>query len=482
MRLVTCSNSAPRLTSYDGALKPSPAVPGGLVPILAALLEEVGGHWIFTSQAETTPMPAYPPSLSSKDSSWQPLHIDKRLLEEQRESITIRTLLWLFHYLHDTSTEPTFDDAIQPAWQAYSAVNQRFADALLNVHENANDEVVLINDFHLMLTPSMFASKVQARNSQLAYFHHVPWCEPDYFAILPEWMRTQILESLLSCDFVGFHCDRWGNAFLACCDRFLADANVADRAVAYRDHETRVTTAPGPIDADVLDELRNSSATEEWREKLSQRAAGRRIITRVDRLDLWKNIVRGFSAHEKMLAGDTNLAAEIWFCAIVSLPRLLTSRHDRYRALCEDAVKRINDRFAAGREVVSMVYPDDAGSQRNRAVAALSLGSATLVNPTYDGLNMVAKEAIIVNPQAPLVLSKNAGAYPQLAGASIPIQPFDLMSTAEGLRQAIEDVTIVGKQEIKMCVTSLRRERPVEWLQAILTSQQTVARTAPMDE
>ena len=468
MRLLTCSNSAPRLTAEGGPLEHAPASPGGLVPILTALLEEAGGHWVFTAPSGAEHRSSHQSPSTGKSYALHALPIAERLMEQQREAISIRTLLWLFHYLHDTSTAPTFDRGTSLAWQAYCEVNRQFAHALAQAHENAADEVVLVNDFHLLLVPALFSAEVPERASRLAYFHHVPWCEPDYFGILPESMRAQILESLLSCDIAGFHSERWGDAFLACCDRFLPDARVANRTVTYLGHETVVTTAPGPIDAKVLEELRGQPRTEQWRETLTRRAGGRRIITRVDRLDLWKNLARGFSAYEVVLERTPRFATDLWFCAIVTPPRLQTDRHKRYQAMCEDAAQRINDRFPAAREAVSLIYPDDAGSQRNRAVAALTLGSATLVNPTYDGLNMVAKEAVVLNPRAPLLLSTNAGAFPQLAPLALPIQPFDVASTAEALERAIGDPDGRAANEIDACVASVREESATAWLQALL--------------
>jgi trehalose 6-phosphate synthase len=438
---------------------------------MAALLQEVGGHWIFTAPAGSGGI-SDDSSCAARESPLHALSIDENLIGRQRESITIRTLLWLFHYLHDTSVQPSFDETVQPAWQAYRQVNNEFAGALAGLHENADDEVVLVNDFHLMLVPQIFSASVPERKSVLAYFHHVPWCEPDYFGILPEWMRTQILQSLLRCDFAGFHCQRWGDAFLACCDRFLPGANVADRTVAYQDHQTVVTTAPGPIDAHVLEEVCNQPATVQWRDTFSRQAAGRRVITRVDRLDLWKNLVRGFLAYEMILRRKPSLAADFWFCAVVTPPRLLTDRHKHYQALCEDAAKRINDQFTGGREAVSLIYPDGGESQRNRAVAALTVGSATLVNPTYDGLNIVAKEAVVVNPRAPLLLSMNAGVYPQLAACATAIQPFDIVSTAEALGGAMEGQITCPPDDVDTCLASLQGERPAKWLQAILGRSQ----------
>jgi trehalose 6-phosphate synthase len=437
------------------------------VPILTALFEELGGHWVFTALDGLEHDVIRGLSASGESVSWQPLPIPKQVMEKQHASISIGTLLWLFHYLFDTSTAPSFDEEIQPAWEDYAEVNRRFADAILAAHENDADEVVFVNDFHLMLVPSFVAAKSPERASRLAYFHHVPWCEPNYFGILPEWIRTDILESLLTCDVVGFHSERWGEAFLSCCFRFLPGVEVSGRTAVYRSHETLVTAAPGPIDAEVLEELSDQSATDRWREALKRRADGRRIITRVDRLDLWKNLERGFLAYETLLRRRPQLAGDIWFCAIVTQPRLQTDRHKRYQSRCEQVVARINDRFSARGETVSLLYPDAAGSQRERAIAALSLGTAVLVNPTFDGLNMVAKEATLLNPDAPLLLSTNAGVFPQLASIATPVQPFDILSTADGIETAI-DGDHRREDDVAVCADTLRRETAAAWLLAIL--------------
>jgi len=471
LRLLTCSNSAPRLISDGGVLRPAPDAAGGLVPIISALLQDAGGHWVFTApqrtgEADMSGSPIH------HDTPWHPLPLDEALIERQRESVSIKTLLWLFHYLHDTSVQPSFGPSMEPAWQAYRQVNRHFADALASLRENDSDEVVLVNDFHLMLVPQMFAERPSTRKSTLAYFHHVPWCEPDYFGILPEWMRDEILRSLLWSDFVAFHCDRWGDAFLACCVRFLPDADITGRTVSYRDHQTVVTTAPGPIDAQVLCELRGHPETDRWRNILERRASGRQVITRVDRIDLWKNLVRGFSAYEILLRRNPSLAADFWFCAIVTPPRLVTDRHKRYQALCEETVRRINEEYPGAGEAISLIYWDGRGSQRNRAAAALSMGAATLVNPTYDGLNMVAKESLILNSRGPLLLSVNTGVYPQLAACAIPVQPFDVTGTAAALAQVMSaERAISPPGDTEACLAAMRSETPAKWLRAIIEKQ-----------
>ncbi|WP_169739850.1 trehalose-6-phosphate synthase [Actinospica robiniae] len=467
--MVTCSNSGLQVGPDGSVLAAGQATPGGLVPILTALLSEVGGRWIFSAPGLSSGEAPERPDRTAyeRDVRWQPLALDQALIDEQRESITIRTLLWTFHYLHDTATAPLFSADVLRGWGAYEEVNRRFADAMAEALQGGADEVALVHDFHLMLVPGLLAARTRTRGraGRLAYFHHIPWCEPDYFGLLPDWMIARILESLLTCDFVGFHSGRWADAFAGCVERFLPDAVVDGRRIAYRGRETVVTVAPGPIDAAVLDELSRDPKTDWWRQSLTAQAGGRRLIVRVDRMDLWKNVARGFAAYRELITRRPAIAEDYWFCAIVSMPRLVTERHREYRALCEDLARSANDACGAGRDAVTLVYPDGSGSPRNRAAAALSLASAVFVNPTFDGLNMVAKEAVVLNPDAPLLLSVNAGVYPQLAGHAVPIQPFDVSSTADALESTLFRSTLNGASEVAAAV---RSETAATWLQAIL--------------
>jgi trehalose 6-phosphate synthase len=55
-----------------------------------------------------------------------------------------------------------------------------------------------------------------------------------------------------------------------------------------------------------------------------------------------------------------------------------------------------------------------------------------------DGLNLVAKEAPLVNARnGVVVLSVNAGAYEELGAWTVPVDPLDVEATADALEQAI---------------------------------------------
>lgn len=106
--------------------------------------------------------------------------------------------------------------------------------------------------------------------------------------------------------------------------------------------------------------------------------------------------------------------------------------------------------------------------ERTRAIAALAAASAVIINPTFDGFNLVAKEALLSASQGVVVLSSNAGAYEYLAPAVEPIEPFDVSGTAASL----EAVLVDGKRPDAGSVTKAREavgaDTPGKWLAGVL--------------
>ncbi|WP_157246726.1 trehalose-6-phosphate synthase [Nonomuraea typhae] len=459
MKLLTCSNTCPR---WDGGTL-RPRSPGGLAPMLVALLQEGGGDWIFTA----------PPGLQGTSPvrladgvGLHPIDLPDEVRHHHYDVISIRLLLGLLHYMHDTSAEPVFDDGMLESWAAYETVNRMYAKRLGELAGNTADEHVLINDPHLMLVPEFFDAEFGVRRNRLAAFLGTPWVEPDYYSVLPAWMRTRLLESLLRCDVVGFHCERWAEAFLACCARFLPGARIEGRTVTCAGRTTRVVAVPFPVDHDVLDRMRHEPATARWAKRLAETAGGRRMMVRADRLDLWKNLPRGFLAYERMLARRPELAGRCWFAAVVTTPSRAAGRHLDYRRRTESIVERINARF--GGEAATLIYPGPGDDSRNCVVAALGMSRAALVNSTYDGLNLFAKEAAyLLSDDAALLLSVNAGVHDQLGPYATGLDPFDLDQMSTAMEEAL-DGPATGPGEA--CRQVLRAESPLAWARAVFAA------------
>ncbi len=406
MRIITVSVSGAR---FDGA-DIAPLSPGGLVPMVAALMLHCGGEWVFAGDGDTT--------VQSGGTALHSMAIDAATLAGHRR-VCVQVWQRLMHRLPGGVTPDASD------WKSYRTVNMLFAQRVAAL--SARGGLMFVNDHQLMLVPSMLRAAGFA--APIVYFHQIPWCEPDRFGLLPPPIRAEILSSLARCDITGFHSRRWARAFTSCCDAFLPPGG--DRAA-------RVAVAPGPANSGTIRRLLADPLTDVWRERLRDKADGRRIVVRAERLDLWKNVPRGLLAYERLLRRHPDLTDDTWHCALLSAPRSGTPRHRRERAVCEAIAAHINGRYGrGGREPVSLLIADGEANTQHRVIAALEMSDATLVNPTYDGLNLVAKESLLVAPRAPLVLSVNAGAYETLAPYALPIDPFDIDGTAHALRQAL---------------------------------------------
>jgi trehalose 6-phosphate synthase len=459
MRILTCSNSCPR---WDGGVL-APRSPGGLAPMLVALLEQHGGHWIFTAPPDR---PDAPDTVRiAEDVFLHPIEPGEDLRHKHYDEISIRLLLGLLHYMHDTSAQPVFDDAMWASWAGYEEVNRTYAKRLAELAAGSEDTLILLNDPHLMLVPELFTAEQPSRG-RLTYFLGTPWCEPDYFALIPRRIRVRLLTSLLRCDVVGFHATRWADAFLRCCARYVPGVVVDGRTVRHAGHLTELVATPFPLDTGTIDRMTGEAAMKRWRTRLAQWSRGRRIMLRADRLDLWKNLPRGFRAYELLLERRPELASECWFAAVVTTPSRAAGRHRAHAEETEAIVRRINARFATGAgEAVSLIRPAADDDSRHCVLAGLSMSDAALVNSTYDGLNLFAKEAAYLLPDdATLLLSENAGAIEGLGRFAVGIDPFDLTATSEAMEAAL---TRPGSSSGCERRAALREETVSGWLKEV---------------
>ncbi len=460
--LVVCSNSGPRIDAGSGD-QPGPAAAGGLVPHVLQLLAELGGRWFHRGDG---------PSVT-----WEPDGLEAVQLhplsspEHGRahyETVSIETLQWMFHYLHDTAATPSFDHGLHRAWESYRHVNRQFAHAVAARCTAAEPPpVVLVNDYHLMLVPGVLRDLGVSRSARVVYAHHVPWCEPAYFSILPAEIRTEILASLLSCEAISFHSAHWRDAFARCCERYLP-ARVVDHTVEYHDRRTRLVAVPFPLDSSAVEQLSTGPAWHRERERLDGILHGRRLLARADRLDLWKNQVRGFQAYAELLRRRPHLADEWCFVAVLAPTRYRSDRHRRYEAACRGAISEIGQRHGAGavRGLIS-----DEPETRTRALATLSRADAVLVNPTFDGFNLVAKEALLVGQNPTVLLSTTAGAYEHLAPGVHPIEPFDVSGTASALESVLGPAGHSPPAAAATLRESIRRDRAADWLDSLLDDE-----------
>lgn len=467
--LLVCSHRGPvshRRT--ETGVEAEPAPPGGLVPVMLPGIRRLGGTWMYAPATDADRELAAAGHVSELDG------IELRLVSlppdvhrEHYEVVTSGYIARLFHYLFPIAYAPTFGGAFTRAWGCYREVNERYAAA---VRAHGRADAILIDDTHLMLVAAALRREERAP-PPLLYFHHVPWCAPDYFSILPDWARNELLRGVLAYDSVAFHCRRWGDAFGACCERFLPGATYDGRAVSIDGRTVPVLSAPAALDAPATAELAASPATLRWRERFEEHRAGRRLLVRVDRADLWKNVVRGFEAFGALLERRPELRDKVGFLAVLSPTRMWLDEYRDYLAACQRAAAAVNERFAAaGSPAVTVHLPDGPlAGDRARALGALAVADAVLVNPLFDGLNMVAKEAVVAGVRDPvLVLSENAGAHDELAPHALTVNPFDAAQTSDALHRALTMPEADRAARAAALRAVVEARHPADWLAARL--------------
>ena len=344
------------------------------------------------------------------------------------------TLWFLQHYLWGLGSAPSFDPSLHEAWsEGYVPVNEAFAAAALEELDREPEAAVLFHDYHLYLAPRLVR---EARPGVVtSHFVHIPWPEPDYWSALPPELRVAVHEGLLANDVVGLNTDRWRRALLLSAERLLG-ARVDHRAgtVEHRGHTTRVVARPISVDPAQFDRLAEDPAVLEREAALAARRP-EQLVLRVDRTDPSKNVVRGFRAFALLLERHPELHGRVGMAALLSPSRQDIPQYADYVAEVDAAALEVNERFGrAGWQPVELDIADDF----LRSVAGYKQFDVLFANPVFDGLNLVAKEAFLVNEHdGVLVLSENAGVHEELGEWALSVNPFDISGQADALYAAL---------------------------------------------
>jgi trehalose 6-phosphate synthase len=440
--LVVASNRGPvqfeiddegTLTSGRGA--------GGMVAALGPALAGQGGTWVAAAITEGDRVAARQVArsgrvrriaLSEGPIRLRSLLIDPRQYQNYYNRVSNRTLWFLQHYLFDVPRHPRFDQGFRAAWRDYREVNQAFATACDG--EAGQGGLVFVQDYHLALAPGLL--RARRPDLRIAHFTHCPWAEPGYFTMLPSTIAYEFVEGMLGADLLGFLVPRWARNFLRCCEELGFEVNRRSQAVRAPDgRDTRVRAYPLGVDGDDLRARVAQPDVAGQRRSIRELARGRSLIVRVDRMELSKNILRGLDGYALLLEQNPRLRGRVTHLALAYASRRDLPEYQAYTAEVRHAADAINERFRTRSwEPVRLELRDNYP----RALAAMAEADVLLVNPVWDGMNLVAKEGVSVGERdAVLVLSRNAGAADDLAEGALLVNPFDTAEVATSIATAL---------------------------------------------
>ncbi len=464
-RLVVAANRGP--VSFHDDPSGEPVVtrgPGGLVTVLTEVLRRHPGTWVATALAPEEQRLAAAGGAAEVELEGDVYRLRYVAVDHDTYhkyyNIVANPMLWFIqHYLWDLGRHPDFSATELDAWQnGYLPVNRLFADAVLaELAEGRGGAgsaggprpVVMLHDYHLYRVAPLV--RAAGGDALLHQFVHIPWAQSDYWRVLPEHIRTAVFEGLLANDVVAFHTEHYVQNFLrGCSDLLDLPVDHHARTVEVEGREVWVRAYPVSIDPEAL-----RRAARARRALAAEQALLRKrrehLILRVDRLDLSKNIIRGFVAFGRFLELHPEFRERVTFLALLQPSREDVEEYVTYRERVERLVADINTRHGT-----TDWMPIDLRIQDDFPVTLAAYGhyDVLLVNAISDGMNLVAKEGPVLNRRdGVLVLSEHAGAFEELGAFTLGVNPFDIEQQADALYRGLT----MPARERRARAQSLRR-------------------------
>jgi trehalose 6-phosphate synthase len=437
--LVLVSNRGPVTFQDDGSTKRGT---GGLVTALTGLASHRDAIWIASALSEGD-------AEKAREAGSEPFTVRSpaggeyhvRLVVSDPEAydrfynIFANPMLWFIqHYLWDLSNAPDVRRHEVEAFEyGYNVVNEDLAQAVVEAIEGQDEPVVMVHDYHLYTLPALVR---RARpDAFLHHFVHIPWTQSDAWRVLPNRIREEIYTGLLANDIIGFHTSSYRRNFLQCCrDLMGLEVDFEEGVVRLEDREVWVRSYPLPIDQKAIEQLAATDGVRGHEEELLRRRR-EHLVLRVDRADLSKNVLRGFSAFDLFLEQHPEFRENVTFIAQLMPSRTDVPEYAEYLERIEALVAVVNHRHGTPDWMpINLKLRDDL----EEAVAAYKHYDVLLVNAMFDGMNLVAKEGPMVNERAGVsILSENTGAHEELGEYALSVNPFDIQELADSIHAAL---------------------------------------------
>ena len=465
--LVLVSNRGPVTFQEDGSVSRGT---GGLVTALTGLASHRETTWIASAMTDAD-------IARAEEAGGHPIEVTSpaggeyqiKLVASDPDAydrfynIFANPILWFIqHYLWDLSNAPDIRrNEVEAFTEGYNVVNADLAQAVLEEIDGVEDPIVMVHDYHLYTLPKMVRD---ARPDVfLHHFIHIPWTQSDAWRVLPRVIRDELYRGILANDIVGFHTSAYRRNFLQCCDDLFAEFEVDhQRGVVHLDgREVWVRHYPLPIDARATAALGGRARVGELEEVLLARRR-EHLILRVDRADLSKNVLRGFSAFDLFLDQHPNFNERVTFIAQLMPSRTDVPEYAEYLERIEALVAVVNHRHGTPDWMpIQLKLRDDL----EEAVAAYKNYDVLLVNAMFDGMNLVAKEGPLLNERGGVsILSENTGAHEELGEWALSVNPFDIQETADAIYHALTMAPTRREQRLRGLKASVTARDPGDWI------------------
>ncbi len=390
------------------------------------------------------------------------LFFSDELMDEYYFGFSNQTLWPLSHVAFE---QPIF----RRSWfEGFKEINKTFAKNIISQLKEKN--LIWVNDYQLCLVPQFLPKD---KRSAIGFFWHIPWPTWEIFRILPQ--RKEILESLLSCDFIAFHRNYHAENFIDTVSRELeARIDRESSTIMYNNHLTKVIGLPMGIDSDVIEMLaetkKNDFFTEYLRRilgadldligakesevRIKEEFKKTDILLGVDRLDYTKGLLNRLEAIDVFFEKNPKYKEKVTYFGFSASSREKIPSYKTLKDKLFQKALEINKKYATKSWQPIQLLPGIFS--RKELINLYQQAKVCLVTPLDDGMNLVSKEFIIAaslsDDPGMLLLSQFAGSAKDLTQAVL-INPYDIESVATSIKDALE----MKKEEKKKRITDMAK-------------------------
>uniref|UniRef100_A0A914C1T9 alpha,alpha-trehalose-phosphate synthase (UDP-forming) n=1 Tax=Acrobeloides nanus TaxID=290746 RepID=A0A914C1T9_9BILA len=323
-----------------------------------------------------------------------------------------------------------YDDpkTLNEHWTAYVRVNYQFAiDAVRN---SRPQDFIWIHDYHLMLT-GMIMQGLDP-NLEIGFFLHIPFLPPEDFFTKYRICAFPILRGLLRFTKVGFQTHRDRSKFIEFVRKYLPNARVAyeenidTHTVTFQGWTCSLGVFPVSIKNEDFLGIAKAPETVAKSHEIRKQIMGEnpppdaRLFFSVERFDYTKGIKEKLYGYRRYFEKYPDRIGKDVLLQVAVTNRRSVDTYKRYQDECIEIAEKLNEEFHCPEnpDWKPLIFRTD-GLQRADLIAHYLAMDIGVVTPKKDGMNLVAKEMLICNPFAGLILSNGAGSEIQFTTAGL---------------------------------------------------------------
>lgn len=456
LRLIIVSNRLPVTLQHAGGHLSVKSSGGGLASSISSFIEKQERSKAGSFEYIWLGWPGIKPKDSAEETAIVnrlkpkksiPIFLSKDQIKYFYNGFCNESIWPLFHQL------PQFYKFKEKYFEQYKNVNKLFFKEIRD--EIRPDDLVFIQDYHLMLLPKLLRDG--GISNPISFFLHTPFPCYGIFQMLSKEIRKNLLEGILGSNLAGFQTEECKMRFFEAVKNDLGYKTELEK-ITGTDIETVVKSFPIGIDFNKFYSAKTDTV---------DKKNGVVELASVDRLDYTKGIINRLLAFEQFLKNSSKPSKKIILNLVVVPSRTSIKSYKFIKKQIDDLVNRINKKFAyPGFRPIKYFYKqlgfdELLGIYRKSQVA--------IITPFRDGMNLVAKEFIASkrDKKGSLILSEFAGSANELKEAII-INPNNTWEISQAINRALNMSIKEQKRRVEKMQKTIKQNNVAFWMNQII--------------